>query len=112
MNNFLAVPAPVIMMNKTRCRNSAVFKVFLNVFGGMGAGRKMFVSATRAFVNMNVNVFVYLFGLFSEMSLMTIRCASLLRIFRINAYRRSKRRIHLSGWMDILFYNNFNSSSI
>lgn len=98
VNKFLAGSAPVIIMDKTRCRNSAVFKVFLNVFGAVGANGNIFVAAARASVNMNVNVFVYFVGLFSEPPRMADRRAALLRTFRwLFLFRLFERRLERLG---------------
>jgi hypothetical protein len=82
VDGLFATGTSVIIMYKTTCGQLAGLKVFLNVDGGVVTWRNVLASAVRVFIEINVNEFVYLIRLLSEMSLVSKQCSSFFRIFK------------------------------
>lgn len=82
MDDLFAGGAPVMEVDKARCLQPAAVNVLLDMLRGMAAWGKASVSATRAFVKTDVNVFVDMVGTLPEVSRMAERGSPLFRVFR------------------------------
>lgn len=71
VNNPLAVGTPVITVCKARGDEFPVFKILLDVFGGMIAGRNSFAAADRTTVEIDILGFVDHFRIGTKMSLVS-----------------------------------------
>jgi len=80
--DMLAVGTPVVAVDKACGGKFAVLKVFLNMFGGMVAGRNSFAAADRTAVKINVERFVDHFRIGAGMPLMSDRSSTFCGTFR------------------------------
>ena len=82
VDDLFADGAPVMGVDKACCLQPAASDVLLDMLRGMAARGEVFVSAMRALVKTDINVFIYAVRSLPEVSRMAERSSSLPGVFR------------------------------